>query len=257
MNTYAKRLVMKKSIFITGGVGEIGQAICKEFAKKNYDVFFTYRGSEAGKAKAKYLLEELDGDGHQAICTDITDHKGYEKILSETISPSQPVDLVVNCAGTTQFVAPSDLNGLNEDLIDRIFKVNVRAAITTVKLLLPNLKLSTNKPCIINISSIAAKTAIGSNIAYCASKAAMDSLTMSMARCLGPNIRVLSVSPGLADTDFVKGVNLDWRNEQLTKTPLKALVSPEQVAQVVLIAKENLLFTTGVVIPVDGGRPLN
>lgn len=68
---------------------------------------------------------------------------------------------------------------------------------------------------------------------------------------------MLSVSPGLADTDFVKGVDTSWRDEQLDKTPLKSLVSPEQVAEAVLSAKEHLLFTTGAVIPVDGGRPLN
>lgn len=248
---------MSKAAFITGGVGKIGRAICITLASQGYKVFFTHRGSEAGKANATALLEELSGDGHRAVCVDITDHHAFERTVREVIVAEQAVDLVINCAGTTQFVEPSDLDGLNEELVDRIFQVNVRAAITTVRLLLPHLELSDNHPCIINISSIAAKTAIGSNIAYCASKAAMDSLTMSMARSLGPKIRVLSVSPGLADTDFVKGVDTRWRDEQLEKTPLKSLVSPEQVAEAVLSAKEQLLFTTGAVIPVDGGRPLN
>ncbi|GAM57956.1 3-oxoacyl-(acyl-carrier protein) reductase [Vibrio ishigakensis] len=248
---------MSKATFITGGVGKIGRAICISLANQGYKVFFTHRGSEAGKANASALLEELNGEGHKAVCVDITDHKAYELTLREVIDADQAIDLVINCAGTTQFVAPSDLDGLSEELVDRIFQVNVRAAITTVRLLEPHLQLSDNHPCIINISSIAAKTAIGSNIAYCASKAAMDSLTMSLARSLGPKIRVLSVSPGLADTDFVKGVDTRWRDEQLDKTPLKSLVSPEQVAEAVLSAKEHLLFTTGAVIPVDGGRPLN
>lgn len=238
-------------------MGKIGRAICISLANNDYKVFFTHRGSEEGYANAAALIKELPGNGHRAVCADITDHHAYEKTIIEVISSSQSIDLVINCAGTTRFVAPADLNGLNEELIDRIFQVNVRAAITTVRLLLPNLKLSNKHPCIINISSIAAKTATGSNIAYCASKAAMDSLTMSMARSLGPKIRVLSVSPGLADTDFVKGVDTRWRDEQLEKTPLKSLVSPEQVAEAVLSAKESLLFTTGAIIPVDGGRPLN
>lgn len=248
---------MSKTVFITGGVGKIGRAISLLFAKQGYSVIFTYRRSETGQANANALLSELNGEEHSAICIDITDYKDYENTIKRELGSHQTVDLVVNCAGTTQFVEPSDLEGLSEDLIDRIFQVNVRAAITTVRLLLPHLKRSNNNPCVVNISSIAAKTAIGSNIAYCASKAAMDSLTMSMARSLGPDIRVLSVSPGLADTDFVKGVDTRWRDEQLKKTPLKALVSPKQVAQAVLSAKEQLLFTTGAIIPVDGGRPLN
>ncbi|EGR3970602.1 SDR family oxidoreductase [Vibrio cholerae] len=248
---------MSKTVFITGGVGKIGKAICLLFAKQGYKVIFTYRGNDSGKANASSLLSELNGEEHAGVCTDITDHENYQIAVRAALGEHQAIDLVVNCAGTTQFVAPSDLDGLTEELIDRIFRVNVRAAITTVRLLLPYLKRSSNQPCVVNISSIAAKTAIGSNIAYCASKAAMDSLTMSMARSLGPEIRVLSVSPGLADTDFVKGVDSSWRDEQLEKTPLNALVSPEQVAQAVLSAKEQLLFTTGAIIPVDGGRPLN
>lgn len=248
---------MNKTVFITGGVGKIGKEICLLFAKQGYRVIFTYRGSEAGKANANALLAELNDEEHSAMCVDITDHKNYENTIERELASDQAIDLVVNCAGTTQFVEPSNLEGLNEELIDRIFQVNVRAAITTVRLLLPYLKRSNNNPCVVNISSIAAKTAIGSNIAYCASKAAMDSLTMSLARSLGPDVRVLSVSPGLADTDFVKGLDTHWRAEQLEKTPLKALVSPEQVAQAVLSAKEQLLFTTGAIVPVDGGRPLN
>ncbi|MCZ4311303.1 SDR family NAD(P)-dependent oxidoreductase [Vibrio atlanticus] len=248
---------MSKSVFITGGVGKIGSAICMLFGKQGYKVIFTYRGSDTGKSNARALLNQLKGEDHTALCIDITDYKSYENTVNNIIDDNQAIDLVVNCAGTTQFVEPSNFEALGEELIDRIFQVNVRAAITTVRLLLPHLKLSSNHPCIINISSIAAKTAIGSNIAYCASKAAMDSLTQSMARSLGPEIRVLSVSPGLADTTFVKGVDTDWRDEQLEKTPLKALVSPEQVAQAVLSAKEQLLFTTGTILAVDGGRALN
>uniref|UniRef100_UPI0016416D40 SDR family NAD(P)-dependent oxidoreductase n=1 Tax=Burkholderia gladioli TaxID=28095 RepID=UPI0016416D40 len=109
---------------------------------------------------------------------------------------------------------------------------------------------------VVNISSIAARTAMGSNLMYCASKAALDNLTMSMARALAPAIRVVSVSPGLVETEFVKAMDPAWRDEQADKTPLGRLAQPEEIAQAVLSAVRDLRFSTGCVLPVDGGRPL-
>jgi 3-oxoacyl-[acyl-carrier protein] reductase len=110
---------------------------------------------------------------------------------------------------------------------------------------------------IVNISSIAARTAMGSNIMYCASKAAVDNMTMSLARALAPAIRVLSVAPGLVDTDFVRGMDEAWRNAQAARTPLARLAAPEEIARAVVAAAAHLTFSTGAVIAVDGGRPLS
>ena len=109
---------------------------------------------------------------------------------------------------------------------------------------------------IVNISSIAAQTAVGSNVMYCASKAAIDNMTKSLARALAPRIRVLSVSPGLVDTEFVKSMDPAWRNEQAARTPLKRLTEPEDVASAVIAAIKYLTFSTGTIITVDGGRIL-
>jgi 3-oxoacyl-[acyl-carrier protein] reductase len=109
---------------------------------------------------------------------------------------------------------------------------------------------------VVNISSIAAVTAMGSNVAYCASKAAVDNLTRSLGRALAPDIRVVSVSPGLVDTEFVRGLDEMWRNQQADRTPMKRLAMPSEVAAAVIAAALYLPFTTGTVIPVDGGRPL-
>ena len=248
---------MEKFAFVTGGVGQIGKAICQQLACQGYQVIFTYRDSESSNQRAEELLTSLPGRGHQGMQVDITDVAGYERAVDDLVKSIGHLDLLVNCAGTTQFVAPENLDGLDEGLIDRIFQVNVRAAITSVRLLVPLLNRAPGGGCIVNISSIAARTANGSNIAYCASKAAMDNLTLSLARALGPSIRVFSVSPGLADTDFVKGVDTSWRDEQCEKTPLKRLVTPEEVANAVVLTTEGLTFSTGAIIPVDGGRPLN
>ena len=248
---------MKKYAFITGGVGKIGSEICVQLAEQGYIVVFSYRFSKDNDIKAIDLLAKMKGDEHISLVVDITDVERYTLMVETLMLDIPHIDLVVNCAGTTKFVAPERLDLLDEHLIDKIFQVNVRSAITTIKLFKSFLDKAPAGGCIINISSIAAKTAIGSNIAYCASKAAMDNLTLSLARALGPKIRVFSISPGLADTDFVKGVNNNWRNEQLDKTPLQRLVSPKEVAEAVLVATEKLLFSTGIILPVDGGRPLN
>ena len=89
-----------------------------------------------------------------------------------------------------------------------------------------------------------------------ASKAAVDNLTRSLARALAPGIRVVSVSPGLVDTEFVRGLDESWRNQQAERTPLKRLALPAEVAEAVVAVALHLPFTTGSIIPVDGGRPL-
>ncbi len=82
-------------------------------------------------------------------------------------------------------------------------------------------------------------------------------MTRSLARALAPTVRVVSVSPGLADTEFVKQLDSTWRDEQARRTPLGRLALPEEVADAVLAVACHLTFTTGAVISVDGGRPLN
>ena len=98
---------------------------------------------------------------------------------------------------------------------------------------------------------------MGSNIMYCASKAALDNMTQSLARALAPQVRVVSVSPGLVDTEFVKSLDPAWREEQAARTPLGRLAQPVEVARAVVAAVRDLTFTTVCVLGLDGGRPLN
>jgi 3-oxoacyl-[acyl-carrier protein] reductase len=109
---------------------------------------------------------------------------------------------------------------------------------------------------VVNISSIAGVTAMGSNVAYCASKAALDSMTRSLARALAPEIRVVSVSPGLVDSEFVKGLDKEWRDEQAARTPLKRLATADEIGAATVAVATQLKYSTGCIIPIDGGRPL-
>jgi len=144
---------------------------------------------------------------------------------------------------------------LDDALIDEILATNVRGAFATVRALYPLMRRG-GDALVVNISSIAAVTAMGSNVMYCASKAALDNMTKSLARALAPEIRVVSVSPGLVDTEFVRKMSQAWRDEQAARTPLKRLATPQEIARAVAAMATSLTFATGVIIPIDGGRPL-
>jgi 3-oxoacyl-[acyl-carrier protein] reductase len=165
------------------------------------------------------------------------------------------VDILVNSVGTTRFVAHADLNGLDDGLIDDIFRTNWRGPFATIRALQPLLARNQNG-LVVNISSVAATTGIGSNVAYCASKAALNAMTVSLARALAPAIRVVSVSPGVVETGFISGLDQGWRDEQAKRTPMGRFASPDDVGAAVLATATTLAYSTGCIIPVDGGRPL-
>jgi 3-oxoacyl-[acyl-carrier protein] reductase len=110
---------------------------------------------------------------------------------------------------------------------------------------------------IVNISSAAAINGGGSNIAYGGSKAALDTMALSLARVLGPEIRVMTVSPAAVDSAFVPGRTTAMVEKAATTTPLKRVVQADEVAQAVMASVVNLTATTGWIIPVDGGKLVN
>jgi 3-oxoacyl-[acyl-carrier protein] reductase len=240
---------------VTGGTGGIGAAICVALAGAGFAVAVGYRKS---KDDALRLVRELPGSAHCALSAPVTDSAALRALAGELEKYYGRCDVLINCAGTTRFVPHEDLDALEDALIDEILATNVRGSFATLRALLPLLRASTwpGGAVVVNISSIAARTAMGSNIMYCASKAAVDNMTQSLARALAPTVRVVSVSPGLVDTEFVKSLDSAWRDEQAARTPLGRLAAPAEVATAVLAAVRDLKFTTGCVLAVDGGRPL-
>jgi len=208
---------------------------------------------------ARELVDSLPGQGHAALSAPVTDSAALTGLASTIRARYGRCDVLVNCAGTTRFVPHGDLEGLDDNLIDLILATNVRGSFAAVRALRPLLERSTQPggAVVVNISSLAAVTAMGSNVMYCASKAAVDNMTKSLARALAPRIRVVSISPGLVETEFIKSMDQRWRDEQLERTPLKRLTSPNEVAAAVVVAVKNLTFTTGSIIAIDGGRPLS
>lgn len=239
---------------VTGATGSLGHSICSALAAQGASIVVGYNQSAE---KAQHVLDSLPQveQGHLLAAAPVTNSAALADLATQIQQHFGRCDMVVNCAGTTRFVEHRDLASLDDALIDTIFATNVRGAIAVVRALQPLLEQS-DDGLIVNISSIAARTAMGSNIAYCASKAALDNLTISWARALAPKIRVVSVAPGLSDTEFVKGLDQDWRNVQAQSTPLGRLALPEEVSAAVVAVATQLTFTTGAIIPVDGGRQI-
>lgn len=241
-----------KVALVTGGAGGIGSAVCRALAHAGASVVVTYNQSAS---KAHALIETLEGTGHQSFCAPVDDADALQQLAESVRSQYGKLDILVNNAGITQPVPHDDLEQLTDALIDDIFRVNVRGALATVRALKPCL-LASGDALIVNMSSIAARTALGSNIAYCASKAALDNITLSLARALAPHIRVVSVSPGWVNGEYAQRMPTTMLDQQRQRTPLGRIAEAEDVAQAVLAVATHLTFTTGTIIAVDGGRPL-
>ncbi len=237
---------------VTGGSGGIGSAICRRLASDGLTVLVGYLSSAE---RAAALAAELDGPSHRAVRVAVDDPASIDALAASIEADHGRLDVLVNCAGVTQPVAHDDLDGLTDEIIDRIFATNWRGPFAVVRALRPALEKSVD-PVIVNISSVAAVTGMGSNVAYCASKAALDSMTRSLGRALGPTIRVVSVSPGWVLGEYAARMPAEFIDVQRDATPLNRLATGDDVAAAVSAVVADLPFTTGAVIPVDGGRPL-
>jgi 3-oxoacyl-[acyl-carrier protein] reductase len=241
---------------VTGGAGGMGSVICGALAREGLRVVVGYNRSAQ---KAQSLAASLPGEGHAALPAPVTDTAGLAGLAGEIARRYGICDVLVNCAGVTRFVPHGDLDALDDALIENILSTNVRGPFAAVRALRPLLEKSKypGGAVVVNISSIAALTAMGSNVIYCASKAAVDNMTKSLARALAPRIRVVSVAPGVVDNDFIRSMDPKWLEEQVGRTPLKRLAAPDEVASAVIAAIKHFTFTTGAIFSVDGGRPLS
>jgi 3-oxoacyl-[acyl-carrier protein] reductase len=241
---------------VTGGAGGLGSAICRALAVEGASVVVGFNQSmDAARTLAATLTSDLQPQHHTAMAAPVTDSAALKLLAQKIEQQYGRMDILVNSAGTTRFVAHGDLEALDDSLIDDILATNVRGPFAAARALRP-LLAKNSAGLIVNISSIAAASATGSNVMYCASKAALDNMTKSLARALAPDIRVVSVSPGLVDTEFVKSLDIKWRHDQVARTPMARLATPAEVAQAVIAAATHFTFSTGTIFAVDGGRQL-
>ena len=241
-----------KVVLITGAAGGIGAAISTAYADAGATVIVGYNRS-ADSANA--LCAALSGGGHVAKYAPVLDSGVLRSLAHEISSDFGRLDILVNNAGVTKVVPHDDLDALEDADIDRIFNTNVRGSFACVRAC-RSLLAASRDGLVINISSIAGTTAVGSSVAYCASKAAIDSMTKSLGRALAPEIRVVSIAPGWVAGEYASRADPAYLQLQVDKTPLGRIARGADVAAAAIALSTTLRFNTGCIIPVDGGRQL-
>jgi 3-oxoacyl-[acyl-carrier protein] reductase len=236
-----------KAALVIGGAGGIGAAAARLFAEAGAKVAVTHRPGKEAADRAAPLVQALAGEGHVAIPADVADTKTLIAAREAISRVFGRLDILVNSAGFTKPIPHGDL--------DRMFAVNWRGQFAAIRTFAPMLKAS-GDGLIVNISSIAALNGAGSNIAYGAAKAGMDVMGKSLARALAPQVRVMTVSPGVVSTGFVPGRGAEFNEKAAASTPLKRVATAEDVADAVLACATHLSYSTGATIIVDGGRSL-
>jgi 3-oxoacyl-[acyl-carrier protein] reductase len=241
-----------KVALVTGGSSGIGAAAVRMLADAGARLVIGYH---SGEERARELMAGLPGADHRAAKISLEDTATIRSVADELKATHGRIDVLVNSAGFTTPIPHRNLDALDDALFDRILIANARGPYSVIRALLPLLTAS-NDAVIVNVSSISAFTGSGSNIAYCGAKAALDTMGMSLARVLGPTIRVLSVSPAAVATDFVAGRGRDALEKGAEATPLRRVVEPEDVARAIMACVTHLKTATGTRIVVDGGRHL-
>ncbi len=239
-----------KVAVITGASGGIGSATALRMAEAGARVVVGYN---ANAAEAGKVVAALAGSGHRAARIPMLETAIIRDVAAMVERDYGRCDVLVNCAGFTRAVPHANLEALTDDLIDTVFAANVRGPFATVRAFAPLMKKS-GDAVIVNISSVAAISGSGSSIAYGAAKDGLDTMALSLARVLGPEIRVMTVSPAAVDTAFVPGRTTAMVEKVAATTPLKRVVQADEVAQAVMAAVTHLTSSTGWIIPVDGGK---
>ncbi|MGE0223338.1 MAG: SDR family NAD(P)-dependent oxidoreductase [Acetobacteraceae bacterium] len=240
----------EKVAVITGASGGIGSATARLMAEAGAQVVVGYNSK---REEAERVVASLAGSGHRALRIPMLETSVIRDVAATVERVYGRCDVLVNCAGFTRPVPHHDLEGLTDELIDAVFAANVRGPFATIRAFVPLMKKA-GDAVIVNISSVAAVSGSGSSIAYGGSKAALDTMARSLARVLGPEIRVMTVSPAAVDTAFVPGRTTAMVEKVAATTPLKRVVVAEEVAQAVMAAVTHLTASTGWIIPVDGGK---
>jgi 3-oxoacyl-[acyl-carrier protein] reductase len=248
-----------KVAIITGGSRGVGAATARLLASKGWNITITCTSSIDD---AENVVKECEKLGVEAIAitADVSEDNSCVQTAQETIEKWGRIDALVNNAGTTKFVFNhADLDGLDAEDFLHIYKVNVVGPFQMVRAC-KEMLLNSENPSVVNISSIAGIKGLGSSLAYASSKGALNTMTKSMARNLGP-IRVNAICPGFIQGDWLRnGMGDDLYNaalENLTNnTPLKLTVTPEQVAVGIYSFIDINTVVTGETMLMDGGHHL-
>jgi 3-oxoacyl-[acyl-carrier protein] reductase len=245
---------MRKAALVTGAATGIGRAAALALARAGYDVAINYSRSEAEAKKTENETRKSGAATLLAKC-DVSDERGVRAMLKDVEAKFGRLDALVNNAGTTAPWTPKDLESLSLEDWDRVFAVNVRGLFQVTRAAVPLLKKS--KGCIVNTASIVGLRPGPQPLPYAASKAAVVNLTRTLAWNLAPEIRVNAVAPGWMEGDWMQRMLKDKYDDLMGKrakaTPMKRVVTAEDVAETIMSLVESNRFVTGEVIVIDGG----
>jgi 3-oxoacyl-[acyl-carrier protein] reductase len=237
---------------VTGGSKGLGAATSRLLAQAGARVIVTFsKDAEA----AEGLVASLPGTGHRASRTPAQDTPAIESLVATVGAIEGRLDLLVNNAGSTRVIPHADLRALDDDFFDFVLAVNLRGPFAMMRAAHPLLKAS-GSGLVVNVGSVSGVRGGGSNIAYAAAKAGLHAMTMSLARALAPEIRVVAVAPSLMETPMTEMWTPQQRAQRIASNPLKRIGQPEEVAAVILGLATTMTFVNGTVIPVDGGSLL-
>jgi 3-oxoacyl-[acyl-carrier protein] reductase len=244
-----------KVTLITGAAVGIGRAIAVAYARVGAMVVVNYAKSRQEAETTAGLVRQAGGEP-LLIQADVSQDRQVKAMVAEALDRFGRIDILVNNAGITVFVDFPDLDGLTDEVWDRLYNVNVKGTFFCCRAVVPAMRRQ-GRGRIINIASVAGIGTQGSSIAYCASKAAVIHLSRCLARTLGPEIRVNVIAPGfIADTRWtVERQDREQMRDRAAQTaPLKRVGTAEDVAEAALFLASRADFVSGDVMVVDGGR---
>ncbi len=244
---------------VTGSATGVGAACALRLAEKGSHVVINYTKSESAARETAAACAAL-GVETLLVQANIAVDADCRRMVEAAVDKWGRLDALINNAGTTKFVNHRDLDGLSADDFHHIYGVNVIGSFQMTRAATEALRRSGNAS-VVNISSIAGVLGMGSSIAYAASKGALNTMTLSLARVLGPEIRVNAVCPGIIETRWLReGMGEDaytaYKAETERGAPLGKVAMPEDVAEVAVWLIEGADLMTGETLMVDGGRHL-
>jgi ketoreductase RED2 len=248
MNDDKRNELDGKVAIVTGSSSGIGEEIARRLSDLGAKVVVNSAHSvNAGQQVAKSLLTKS-----LYIQADISDQAAGQQLIDKTISEFGQLDILINNAGWTTLVAHHDLDSLTDEIFEKTFDVNVFGTWWLTKAAIPHLKKSKDGN-IVNITSIAGVRPVGSSIAYAMTKAALNHMTILLAKSCGP-VRVNAVAPGLVETPWTS----DWQAQHdnvARVAPLKRSATPQDCAEATIALIRNK-YATGQIFVVDGGLTL-
>lgn len=243
-----KNIICSNVVLVTGGSKGIGAATVKYLAENGYQVILNYNKSENSANEIKKELKEKNIN-IDIIKADVSNKEEIDLMINEIIKKYHKIDALINNAGISQEKPFLDLN---DDEWNNIMNINLNSVYYCTKAVLPHM-LNKKDGCIINISSIWGVTGASCEVAYSTTKAAINGLTKSLAKEMGPsNIRINSIAPGIIDTDMNKNLSKEDIKNIKEEIPLNKIGRPEDIAKCVKwLIEDN--YTTGQVININGG----